>query len=77
MKGKYYVIGFPYKGKGRTNIKTDEVKWTLGSAIRKAKRNIKKRGWKHSFVFDTKTEKIVFSSIYDSKEGRNIEDGEC
>lgn len=75
MKGKYYVTGVPHKGV--FNVKVSETKWTLGSAIRKAKRNIKKRGWKHAFVFDCKTDEIVFSSIQDRKEGRNIEDGEC
>ena len=58
MKGKFYIVGFTKNA--RPNYKRVETKYTQGSAIRKAKRYINKRGWKYSMVVNAKTGDLIF-----------------
>ena len=79
MKDKFYVVGIKKEGSPNmsTNYRFVEVKWTLGSALRKAKRYINKRGWKCVYVIHDKSCNVIYSIDKRFRgRGRNIENGE-
>lgn len=65
MKGKFHIIGKKTKGNSEqgTSYKYLESKSTYGSAIRKAKRYVKRRGYYCARVDDLKHEKTIYEAV--------------